>query len=77
MRLNDKVYDCLKWIVIIVLPALSTLYFTVAKIWGLPYEAEIPATINAVDLFLGALIGISHATIKAEKAKIEDDKEEA
>ena len=72
MKLNNKVYDVLKWIVIIVLPALSVLYGTLAKIWGLPYEAEIPLTINAVDLFLGALIGISHATIKAEKEKIEN-----
>lgn len=72
MKLNNKVYDVLKWIVIIVLPALSVLYGTLAKIWGLPYEAEIPLTINAIDLFLGALIGISHATIKAEKEKIEN-----
>ena len=41
-------------------------YFTLAKIWGLPYEAEIPATINAVAVLIGALIGISQITINKE-----------
>lgn len=67
MRLPDKVYDVLKWVCIIALPALAVLYFTLAKIWGLPYEAEIPATINAIALFIGTLIGISNATIKKEE----------
>ena len=66
MKLPDKVYDILKWIVIIVLPALSVLYGTVAKIWNLPFPTEIPLTINAVDLFIGALIGISQITINKE-----------
>lgn len=65
-KLPDKVYNCLKWICLIALPALSVLYFTLAKIWGLPYEAEIPATINAVAVFIGSLIGISHLAIKKE-----------
>ena len=66
MKLPDKAYNILKWICIIALPALSVLYFTLAKIWGLPYEAEIPATINAIALFIGSLIGISHITINKE-----------
>lgn len=66
MKLPDKMYDVLKWICLIALPALAVLYFTLAKIWGLPYGAEIPATINAIDVFLGALIGISQINIKKE-----------
>lgn len=73
MRLNDKVYDILKWIAIIVLPALAVLYFTLAKIWGLPYGAEIPATINAIAVFIGALIGISQINYNKEGNKNEDD----
>ena len=57
--MSNKVYDILKWIAQILLPALGTLYYTVAKIWGLPYVEEIVGTITAVDLFLGALLGIS------------------
>lgn len=59
--LPDKVYDVLKWLVCIVLPALGTLYTALSQIWTLPYAAEIPATILAVDTFLGAVLCISTA----------------
>ena len=48
------------------LPALSVLYGTLASIWGLPYASQIPLTIDAIDVFLGALIGISHLSIRRE-----------
>lgn len=57
--LNDKIYDVLKWVALVVLPAIATLYTALAGVWGLPYAQEIPATITAVDLFLGALLGVS------------------
>lgn len=60
MRLPDKLYDVLKWVCLILLPAAAALYVVLAKTWGWPYEAEIPATINAVAVFIGTLIGISH-----------------
>lgn len=66
MKLPDKVYDALKWICLICLPALAVLYFTLAKIWDLPYQAEIPATINAIAVFIGALIGISQISINKD-----------
>lgn len=69
MKLPDRVYDILKWICLIVLPALSVLYATLAGIWGLPYASQIPLTIDAIDVFLGALIGISHLSIKKEGDK--------
>ena len=59
MRIPDKVYDTMKWICIIVLPAIATLWFTLGKIWGFPYLAEIEATIIAIDTFLGAILGVS------------------
>ena len=57
---DSRVYDVLKWIALIFLPAIATLWFTVAKIWGLPYIAEITGTLVAIDTFIGALIGISN-----------------
>lgn len=57
--MSNKLYDCLKWVAQILLPALATLYFGLAKIWNLPYSEEIVATITALDLFLGAILGIS------------------
>jgi hypothetical protein len=64
MILPDKVYNVLKWVCLIALPAFAVFYAVIAKIWGLPYEAEIPATINAVAVLIGALIGVSHLSIK-------------
>ena len=59
MMMSNKVYDVLKYIALVVLPALGTLYFALAKIWGFPYGAEIVGTITAVDAFLGALLQIA------------------
>ena len=56
---NDKVYKILKWIAMYLLPALGTLYFTLAGIWGLPYGEQIVGTVTAIDTFLGILLGIS------------------
>lgn len=66
MVLNDKLYKILKWVCLIALPALAVFYFTLSKIWGLPYGAEIPATINAVAVLIGALIGISQINYSKE-----------
>ena len=62
MELSNKVYDVLKYVAQIILPALATLYFALSKIWGLPYGEEIVGTISAIDVFLGALLGISTAS---------------
>lgn len=64
MKMSNKVYDVLKWIAMYLLPALGTLYFTIAGIWGFPYGEEIVGTITAVDTFLGILLGISSAQYK-------------
>lgn len=65
--MSNKLYDILKWIAQILLPASATLYFALANIWHLPYPEEIVGTITAVDAFLGVLLGIS--TSKYNKSK--------
>lgn len=64
--MSNKMYDTLKWIALILLPALGTLYFALAGIWGFPYGEQIVGTITAIDCFLGALLGISTAVYKKE-----------
>ena len=64
MKLNNKWYDVLKWIALIVLPAVAVLYGSIAEIWGLPFGEQIPDTITAVDLFLGIVLGVSNANYK-------------
>ena len=62
MKLNNKVYDVLKWIAQYLLPALGTLYFALSTIWGFPYGEQVVGTITAIDAFLGAILGISSVT---------------
>ena len=57
--MSNKVYDILKFVAQILLPALGTLYLALSKIWGFPYGEEIVGTITAVDLFLGSVLGLS------------------
>lgn len=64
MKMSNKVYDVLKWIVVIVLPAIATLYAALSGIWHLPYAEQVPATISAVDTFLGVVLMISSAQYK-------------
>lgn len=59
MKLNDKIYDILKWLVIIVLPACATLYAALASVWAWPFAEQVTTTITAVDTFLGAVLCIS------------------
>ena len=65
--LKNKVYDVLKWLVIIVLPAVSVLYTSLAETWGFPYPEQIAKTSAAVSLFLGAVLGVSTATYNAQQ----------
>lgn len=67
MKLSDKKYDILKYIAQYFLPALGTLYFALAGIWGLPYGEEVVGTITAVDTFLGVLLGISTSAYNKNK----------
>lgn len=67
MVLSNKVYDVLKWTAQMLLPAIGTLYFALAGIWGFPYGEEIVGTITAVDTFLGVLLGISSMNYKKEE----------
>ena len=69
MKMSNKVYDVLKYIAQIVLPALATLWAALGKIWGWPLVAEITATICAVDAFLGALLQISTNKYNADQSE--------
>ena len=72
MQLNSKVYDILKWITMIVLPACATAYFGLAGIWGWPYADEVVKTIAVITTLLGALLGISTAQYNKSQPVAED-----
>lgn len=71
--MNDKLYDVLKWIAMILLPALGTLYFALAGIWGFPYAEQVVGTVTALDTFLGVILGIS--TAQYNKSNTDDSAE--
>lgn len=61
MKIKDSVYDVLKWLVMIVIPALTTFYCVLDKVFAWDM-AEIVATISAAFCAcLGAILGISTA----------------
>lgn len=67
MKLPDNVYNILKWVTMICIPALTTAYVGLSGVWGWPYATEIAKTSAVVCTLLGALLGISTATYNAEK----------
>jgi hypothetical protein len=67
MKMSNSTYDILKWIALVFLPAVGTLYFALAGIWGLPYGEQIVGTITAIDTFIGVLLGISSAQYNKSK----------
>ena len=68
MKLSNKVYDLLKWLVVIVLPAVGALYASLSQIWpGIPYASEIPATVTVLCTFLGAVLCISSIQYNSER----------
>ena len=67
MKLNDSVYNVLKWVVMIVLPAIATFYALLANTWGFPYAEEVSKTVMAVCTLCGALLGNSTAEYNTTK----------
>lgn len=67
--MSNKVYDILKFIAQVVLPALGTLYFALAGIWGWPMGEQVVGTITATDTFLGVLLGISTSRYNKTETK--------
>lgn len=66
MKFENKTYDILKTISLIILPALATFYGSLGKIWNFPMTEQIVLTITALDTFLGACLGISNSNYKKE-----------
>ena len=78
MTLNNKVYDVMKWTGLIFCPALAVLLATVLPVWGVDagLVKALVITINAVGVFIGALIGVSQATLARADAEEEFYQEE-
>lgn len=65
MILNSKLYNILKWGLIIFIPALLTLIGTLGQIYDFDTE-KIVLTISAISTFLGVITGISNYNYNKE-----------
>lgn len=77
MNMDSKTYNTLKFIALIILPAVATLYGTLAGIWGLPYREAIVGTIGAIGTFMGAVLLIDSKNYFKDKVIVPDQKEES
>ena len=65
--LSNEQYNILKWVALILLPAIGSAYFGFAAIWGFPYGEQVVGTITVLDTFLGAILGISTVQYNEKK----------
>lgn len=68
---NSKVYDSLKWVALIGLPAFSAAYFSLSDIWNLPYAFEVVGTATVLDTLLGTILGISNHNYKKNDSRFD------
>lgn len=71
--LSNKMYDILKWIALVCLPALATFYAAISEIWGLPYGVQICGTITAVATLLGTLLQVSSAKYASRVSRLTEE----
>ena len=63
---SDVVFDTLKWLVMVVIPAATTAYVGLASIWGWLFADEVAKTSAVLCAFLGSILGISNLQYKNE-----------
>ncbi len=71
MKMSNKLYDVLKWITLIVIPALATAYVGLSNVWGFPYADEVARTACVICTLLGALLGISTAEYRHDHVMVD------
>ena len=71
--LTNRMYDWAKKFVTIIIPALSTLYFTLANVLGLPYAEEVVGTMAALATFGGVVLGLSTKAYNNSDARFDGD----
>ena len=67
MKFENRVYDVLKWICLIFLPAVAILYSAIDGVFGWGYTATVTTIISAIEAFIGSMIGISTKSYRKKK----------
>ena len=58
--MSNKVYDVLKWITLVFLPALTTLIGVILNTFNIGCTDIVLTIMKAVTTFMGAVLGISN-----------------
>lgn len=69
--LPSKLYNILKFVATIVLPALATLVITLGNTWDLSHTAEVATSITGINVFLGTILGLSTRAYNNSEAKFD------
>ncbi len=75
MKFTNQVYDILKWIALIVLPAIATFILLLGDTWGITYASQIATTVTGVGTLIGACLQVSSASYYSDE-DIDDDEED-
>ena len=69
IKMDSKIYDWLKWCVLVFIPALTTAYVGLSAIWGWPFAEEVAKTSAIICTLLGTILGISNLQYKGGDAE--------
>ena len=76
MNMSNKLYDILKWVCIVGLPAISTVISAIFPLLNIPYVDETVKLISAIATLLGAWLGVSSINYSKANGSIEMPKDE-
>lgn len=71
--LSNRMYNALKWITLLVIPAIGTFYMSLSTIWNFPAGEQVLSTTVALNLFLGTILGLSTRSYNKTEAKYDGD----
>ena len=74
IKLSDRLYDILKWVTLVCIPAFTTAYVGLAAIWGWPFSDQVAKTSAVICVLLGSLLGISTIAYNSEQKKDDPEK---
>lgn len=69
--ISEEAYLLFRRLVEYVFPALGTLYFTIAQLWGLPYAEEVVGTIVALAAFFAVIVKLSRWAYQNDNSRFD------
>ena len=70
--MSNKIYDCLKWIATVFLPALIALLGVILNCLNVESADVILTIMTAFETFLGSILGISNINYKKNNIECEE-----